>query len=61
MLVTMLIGIVKDLEQWIQVIFVERSTEDIHYLDASFSSNILEVENLFVETDNSEDDDLEFF
>ena len=61
MLATMLIGIVKDLEQWIQVIFVERSTEDIHYLDASFSSNILEVENLFVETDNSEDDDLEFF
>jgi len=62
MLVTMLLAIVKDFENWIKVIFVEHSTDDIHYLDASFSSNILEIENIFIEyTMEDDDDDLEFF
>ena len=61
---TMLIAIVNDLEKWIKVIFVEQSTQDIHYFDASFSSNILEIESIFAATDDENedfDDDLEFF
>jgi len=61
---TMLIAIVNDLEQWIKVIFVKQSTQDIHYFDASFSSNILEIESIFVSKDEEDedfDDDLEFF
>jgi len=60
----MLIAIVNDLEKWIKVIFIDISTQNIHYFDASFSSNILEIENIFVETDDEDedfDDDLEFF
>ena len=60
----MFIAIINDLEKWIDVIFISQSTEDIHYLDASFSSNILEIEHLFSEhssTEEEEEDDLEFF
>jgi len=61
-LISMLLAITNDLERWIDVIFFSRSTNDIHYLDASFTSNILEIENLFVEENDTEDDDgLEFF
>jgi len=59
---TMLIAIINDLEKWIKVIFVDQSTQDIHYFDASFSSNILEIESIFSDTDDEDfDDDLEFF
>ncbi|MDQ7067005.1 MAG: hypothetical protein Q9M40_02795 [Sulfurimonas sp.] len=66
LLVSVLIGIINDLEKWINVIFVAYKTEDIHYFDASFSSNILELENIFKEEEleedmDEEDDDLEFF
>ncbi|MEA1917026.1 MAG: hypothetical protein U9N42_05785 [Campylobacterota bacterium] len=58
----MLTSVALDLEKWIKVIFIEQSTEDIHYFDASFASNILEIESVFVEHEESDDeDDLEFF
>jgi len=57
---TMLLEIANDLEKWIKTIFVNQSTDDIHYFDASFASNILEIENIFVEIEDN-DDDLEFF
>ena len=60
MFITMLLAVINDLEKWLKVIFIEHSTEDIHYLDASFSSNILEIEQVFYE-DEDDDDDLEFF
>ena len=59
-LCNMLLAIIKDLEQWINVIFIEHTTNDIHYFDASFSSNILEIENIFIDIEDN-DDDLEFF
>jgi len=61
MLISMLLAIINDLEKWIDVVFVNQTTEDIHYLDASFASNILEIENIFSENVESDDDDLEFF
>jgi len=69
MFALMLLSIVKDLEKWINVIFIEQSTDDIHYFDASFSSNILELEKIFEEEqdedevydEDEDDDDLEFF
>ncbi len=61
MFVAMLLAIISDLEKWIDVIFVHHTTEDIHYLDASFSSNIMEIENLFNDDDDDDDDDLDFF
>jgi len=64
MFITMLLAVINDLEKWLKVIFIEHSTDDIHYLDASFSSNILEIEQVFFQKDNDDDeddDDLEFF
>ena len=59
----MLLAIINDVEKWIDIIFIHHTTKDIHYLDASFSSNILEVENLFLEhyEEDEDEDDLEFF
>jgi len=59
--ITMLLAIINDLEKWLQIIFIEQSAEDIHYLDASFSSNVLEIEQVFLESTDEDEDDLEFF
>jgi len=60
--ITMLLAVINDLEKWLKVIFIEHTTDDIHYLDASFSSNILEIEQIFYVCNEDEDeDDLEFF
>ncbi len=63
MLAKMLISIIQDLEKWLNIIFIEQSTDDIHYLDASFASNVVEIEAIFTEIDDDDDDDddLEFF
>ena len=62
MFIVMLLSIIEDLEKWLEVIFINHTTDDIHYLDASFSSNIIELENIFLaEDDDGDDDDLEFF
>ncbi len=67
LLSTLLKGLVNDLEKWIIAVFVERDTPDIHYFDASFAENCLEIESIFFEhkeeDDSEEDDDdsLEFF
>ncbi len=61
LLATMLLAVANDFEKWMQVIFIDQSTLDVHYFDASFSSNILEIENIFLVVDEDDDDDLEFF
>ena len=70
LLATLIRGLVDDLEQWIVNVFLEHTTDDIHYFDASFAENCLEIEQIFLENDNSEneeedheddDDSLEFF
>ena len=62
-LIEMLAILVEDLKDWINVLFVEQSAENIHYFDASFSANILQIENVFILEEECEDDgsDLEFF
>jgi len=61
MLSKMLISIALDLENWIKVVFIEHTTDNIHYFDASFSSNILEIENVFTVQEACEEEDFEFF
>ena len=62
LLLEILTGLGHDLESWIVNIFHEQSTDDIHYLDASFANNTLELEALFNNASiESEEDDLEFF
>lgn len=58
-----LIGLILDLEHWIDIIFIKRIADDVHYFDASFANNVLEIEwianqkNIIIHDDN----DLEFF
>lgn len=57
-----LTGIVNDLSQWKEHIFIYQNTNDIHYLDASLFENCKTIENIVncVEIEDDEDD-LEFF
>jgi CheY-like chemotaxis protein len=61
-LVESLLGLEKDLRIWINTIFIEKDTQDIHYFDASFANNALEIESIFYENKIvTDEDDLEFF
>ena len=56
-----------DLKNWMKVIFIEKRTDNINYLDASFVNSCVEIENMFNQMLNEEveseddEDDLEFF
>ncbi|MEA2100713.1 MAG: response regulator [Campylobacterota bacterium] len=54
----------EDLAGWRKHVFVEQTTNDIHYLDASLISTALQLEVLISENSDdieSDEDDLEFF
>ncbi len=53
-------GIAEDMVSWTRVLFDEQSVVDIHYLDASLLSSIIQIEMLLTASED-EDDDLEFF
>lgn len=63
LLIQYMIGIIDDLEKWISVVFVKRIAHDVHYLDASFANNILEIEAICTQKAIviHDEDDLEFF
>ena len=61
-LILILEGLGNDLESWITNVFIDRVIDDIHYFDASFANNTLEMEAIFTQTEiESDEDDLEFF
>lgn len=53
------IHLVDDLTEWRQNLFVHKSVDDIHYLDASLMSSCLQIESIFHKEDLGED--IEFF
>ena len=56
-------NIIIDLSSWRRIVFVEQSANDIHYMDSSLFSSILQLELIF-NTDQQhedEDDDFELF
>jgi len=60
-------GIIDDMSNWKKVIFIDKNTPDIHYLDASLLDNCSEIELLIhppekdPNSSEDDDDDLEFF
>jgi len=54
-------SILADLTNWRKTIFIDRATEDIHYLDSSLLSSCLQVELIFKDAKIEEDDELELF
>ena len=61
-LLILLKGLVNDLLEWKQTVLVERTAEDIHYMNKSFYSNIAQIEILIEQRgENMEDELIEFF
>ena len=57
-------GLVDDLNNWKNHIFINMDTPDIHYLDASFLENIIEIEQFICSNEQMQkidEEDLEFF
>ncbi len=50
-----------DLANWNEIVFITQRTDDIHYLDSSLYSTIIELKNAFEASDDDEDDEIEFF
>jgi CheY-like chemotaxis protein len=62
LLVMALLNIEKDLNTWVNTVFINRDTPNIHYFDASFANSCLELESLLKNVEfESDEDDLEFF
>jgi len=54
-------AIVEDLISWTQNILLKRTAIDIHYLDASLLSSIIQLEMIFAPAKEEDEDVLEFF
>lgn len=54
-------NIIIDLSSWRRIIFIEKTANDIHYLDSSLFSAILQLEMVLSDHAQNSEDDLEFF
>lgn len=60
-LITKLLGVSKDIERWINNIFMRKTADNVHYFDASFVNNCLDVKNVLKKIEiKSDEDDVEF-
>lgn len=62
-LVTLLDHMLNDLSNWRHVIFIDKATQDIHYLDSSLFSSCMQIDAIISgkNISSDDDDDLEFF
>lgn len=57
-----LTALLEDLNNWIEMVFVQKQTDNINYFDASFANTCLELETIFSPVEiMDEDDGLDFF
>jgi hypothetical protein len=57
-------GIISDITEWRESIFIRQEKDDIHYLDDSLMSSFLQIKQIFEhseETSSGNDDDIMFF
>ncbi len=55
-------NIIIDLSSWRKIVFIEQSANDIHYMDSSLFSSILQLELIFnTDQKNEDEDDFELF
>lgn len=60
-ILVILSSIVEDALAWAKTVLEERTAVDIHYLDASLLSSIIQFEMMFSSSKEEAEDDLEFF
>ena len=57
-----LMAVLEDLYNWIDMVFVQKKTDDINYFDASFANTCLELESIYADAPiKEEEDSLDFF
>ncbi len=56
-----IMSVLEDLYNWIDMVFVQKKTDDVNYFDASFSNTCLELESIFENETSQDDDSLDFF
>jgi len=62
LLVDGLMAILEDLNKWIDMVFVQKNTDNINYFDASFANTCLELESIFFDVELAdEEESMEFF
>ncbi|MDD2906708.1 MAG: response regulator [Sulfurimonas sp.] len=61
--IDILVSMLADFDKWIDLVFISKSTQNIHYFDASFANTCLELEMIFSTNAGakSDEDTLEFF
>ncbi len=61
--IDILVSMLEDFDKWIDMVFISKKTENIHYFDASFANTCLELEMIFKvkEHNRTESEVLEFF
>lgn len=59
--IDILLSMLGDFDKWIEMVFMSRTAENIHYFDASFANTCLELEMVFKTDIQSEEETLEFF
>jgi len=60
-LILILTAITEDLVSWAQSVLIDKTAIDIHFLDASLLSSIIQFEMIFSPIKEDDDDELEFF
>lgn len=53
--------ILQDLTEWRKTIFIEKCTDDIHYMDSSLLNSLLQVEIAVEDIEEDDEDELELF
>jgi len=62
MFICCLTSLLEDLNNWIEMVFVQKTTENINYFDASFANTCLELETIFSPVEiTDEEESLDFF
>ncbi len=61
-LYVLLSGLITDLQQWKESVFIKQEAQDVHYMDASFFTNIKQLEIILLGNDRGSGiEEIEFF
>ena len=55
--IDILVTMLEDFDKWIDLVFISKKTDNIHYFDASFANTCLELEMIFKSKDKIKYDD----
>jgi len=56
-----IMSVLEDLYNWINMVFVNKDTDNVNYFDASYSNTCLELEHIFESNTSLDEDTLDFF